>query len=227
MKRICGNHRTSTKIRRIELGRLLEHPDNPNWMSRAAFGKLVRNIERTGRYEPLVVRPHPKKHGFFQILNGPCRCKALRQLGHRTAEVVVWHVDDEQSALLLTTLNRLRGRDELDKKLSLLRRLRQHMPIHDMARLLPQTRGQLTRLLAYKPMSVPKPHTTEPPMVPLVFFVDQTQRRAIEEALSLAAPVGTGARASKRSAGLARIAERFLTRLPAGVAPKNEPTGLA
>lgn len=223
MKRTCVNHPASTKIRRIELSRLLAHPDNPNWMSRAAFGKLVRNIERAGQYEPLVVRPHPKKHGFFQILNGHCRCKALRQLGYATAEVVVWRVDDEQAALLLTTLNRLRGRDALDKKMTLLRRLRRCMPIHDMARLLPQTRGQLTRLLAGRPSPASNPQTKEPSAVPLVFFVDETQRSAIEKALSLAAPKDTAARALKRSAGLAQMAEQFLTHPPAGMAPTNEP----
>jgi hypothetical protein len=226
MKRTSGNHRPSTKIRHIELGRLLAHPDSANWMSRAAFRKLVRNIERSGRYEPLVVRRHPKKHGFFQILNGHWRCRALRQLGHRTADVLVWHVDDEQAALLLTTLNRLRGRDELDRKLVLLRRLGRGMPIYDMARLVPQTRGQLTRLLAHKPMSPSKPHTTEPLAVPLVFFVDEAQRCAIEEALSLAAPAGTTTRALQRSTGLAQVAKRFLTHPPAGAAPTNGPAGL-
>ena len=40
------------------------------------IGVVHRNIERTDCYEPLVVRPHPNKHGFFQIINGHCRCKA-------------------------------------------------------------------------------------------------------------------------------------------------------
>jgi hypothetical protein len=204
----------NTKIRRIALSRLLAHPDNPNWMSRTAFAKLVRNIERGGRYEPLVVRPHPKKNGFFQIINGHWRCKALRQLGYDTAEVVVWRVDDEQTTLLLTTLNRLRGRDELDKKLALLRRLRRWVRIHDMARLLPQTRGQLTRLLTHKPFSPLKPQNMEPPAVPLVFFVDEMQRCAIEEALSLAAPGSVTARALQRATGLTQMAEHFLARRP-------------
>ncbi|MDI6450139.1 ParB/RepB/Spo0J family partition protein [Anaerobaca lacustris] len=97
------------KIRKIELSRLWPHPDHANRMSRAAFGKLMRHIKRTGYYEPLVVRPHPHKRGSFQILHGHHRCEALRRLGHETAQAVVWNVDDEQADILLATLNRLAG----------------------------------------------------------------------------------------------------------------------
>jgi hypothetical protein len=44
-------------IRSIGLDKLVAHPDNPNKMSKANLAKLVRNIERTSRYEPLIVRP--------------------------------------------------------------------------------------------------------------------------------------------------------------------------
>ena len=143
----------STKISHIPLDKLVPHPGNPNRMSRANFEKLVRNIERTGRYEPLVVRPCPGQRGFFQIINGHHRCEALRRLGHETAEAVVWNVDDEQTDILLATLNRLQGRDTLDKKLALLRRLSVALEIRQLAQLLPQTRGQLDRLVHAKPLA--------------------------------------------------------------------------
>jgi hypothetical protein len=44
------------QIQSIPLGKLVEHPDNPNRMSEGTFKKLVRNIELTGRYEPIIVR---------------------------------------------------------------------------------------------------------------------------------------------------------------------------
>ena len=53
------------KIQSIALDKLVAHPDNPNRMSKAKFAKLLRNIERTGRYEPLVVRPCPQKPDCF------------------------------------------------------------------------------------------------------------------------------------------------------------------
>ncbi len=51
----------NNSIQSIAIDRLIPHPDNPNRMSKANFDKLVRNIERSGRYEPLVVRPLPGK----------------------------------------------------------------------------------------------------------------------------------------------------------------------
>lgn len=203
----------STKIWRIPLEKLLPHPDNPNRMSQGNFAKLIRNIERTGCYEPLVVRAHPRKAGFFQIINGHHRREALERLGHTDADVVIWPVDDEQTAVLLGTLNRLNGRDSLEKKLTLLRRLRAHMPVHDMSRLLPQTHGQLMRLLARRPFIRQKPRTADAVAVPLVFFVDETQRRAIENALASAVDSADAkGRAAKRAGALMRLAECFLTR---------------
>ena len=53
----------ANSIQSIALDKLVAHPDNPNRMSKANFAKLIRNIKRTGRYEPLVVRPCPDARG--------------------------------------------------------------------------------------------------------------------------------------------------------------------
>jgi ParB/RepB/Spo0J family partition protein len=215
----------NTKITRISLERLVSHPDNPNHMSRANFAKLIRGIERTGHYEPLVVRPCPDKAGYFQIINGHHRRDALRELGHETVDAVVWKTDDTQTAILLGTLNRLGGRDFLEKRLMLLRRLRRLMSIGDLAKLLPHTRGQLERLLARKPLSRESTPSPDPVSVPLVFFVTEAQQKAIEEALLLAtdgalpddpsdvsapSPVKSNSRAGRRAAALTCLANLFL-----------------
>jgi ParB-like chromosome segregation protein Spo0J len=203
---------TSTKIRHISLDRLVPHPGHPNRMSRATFGKLVRNVQRTGRYEPLVVRPCPGRRGFFQIINGHHRCEALRILGHQTAEAVVWHVNEEQTDLLLATLNRLGGRDTLDKKLALLQRLSVAVALRQLAQLLPQTRGQLERLVNARGL-VPEPARKGRAFAtPLVFFADEAQERLVTQALAQAAvglPEGL-TRAAQRTAALARLARTFL-----------------
>ena len=203
-----------SKIRRIRLEKLMPHPDNPNRMSRANFAKLVRNIKRTGQYEPLVVRPHPNMSGFFQIINGHHRCRALKALGHERVDAVVWSASDEDTDILLTTLNRLGGRDILDKKLTLLRRLDARMPTRDLAKLVPQTRGQLERLIHHKPLSQAMMRRANAFAMPVVFFVDKTQQETIEEALSLASPTtNVMARSSKRATALTDIAKRFLDTL--------------
>jgi len=206
-------------IRQIPLDRLVAHRDHPNRMSRGQFEKLVHNIERAGRYEPLVVRPCPGRCGFFQIINGHHRCEALRRLGHPTAEVVIWNVNDEQTDILIATLNRLGGRDALDKKTALLRRLGRRIPIRKLARLLPQTLGQIERLTTDGPARPALRRQANLFAMPMVFFVDAGQQHRIEEAVSaaLGAPAPTDhdapggqTRATRRAAALARIAARFL-----------------
>jgi hypothetical protein len=205
----------STRIRHIPLDRLVAHPGNPNRMSRTNFRKLLGHIERTGRYEPLVVRPCPGRAGFFQIINGQHRCEALRTLGRKTADVVVWDVDDEQTDILMGTLNRLNGRDALDPKLALLRRLKERLPTRELARLLPQTLGQLERLVGAQAIPQVKQPQADAFAIPLVFFVDERQQRTIEEALSaLMASSRAGTRAGRRAAALSQIARCFLGRQP-------------
>ncbi len=200
----------STTIRAIPLDRLVPHPDNPNRMSRGNLEKLVRNIERSGRYEPITVRPCPGRRGYFEIINGSHRCEALRRLGRSTVEAVVWDVDDEQTDILVATLNRLGGRDILERKQALLTRLARRIPARKLARLLPQTLGQIERLTA-SGRPAPTRARADSFAIPMVFFVDPAQQHAIEEALSLGGELpGVANRAGKRAAALTQMARHFL-----------------
>jgi hypothetical protein len=211
-----------TTIKPIALDRLVPHPDSPNRMSRANVEKLVRNIERTGRYEPLVVRPCPGRQGFFQILNGQHRCEALRRLGRTIADAIVWDVDDEQTDILLATLNRLGGRDILERKLTLLRRLTRRIPSRKLARLLPQTLGQIERLTASQPLSQATAQRACAFAKAMVFFVDERQQHGIEEALSaVEGSTAERGRAARRAAALAQIAAQFLDSAPAAPADRK------
>lgn len=206
------------KIVKVPLNRLLPHPDNPNHMSQPTFARLVRNIEQTGLYEPLIVRPSPNQKGYYQIINGHHRCQALRQLGHETANVIVWNVDDEQTDILLATLNRLEGRDMLDKKLALLRRTVRRAPACDLAKRLPYTATQLDRLTARSPARVPGRKTgANVYAIPMVFYVSADQQQTIEAALNVAQPPSAGgatllSRSAKRSHALAHLASVFVNR---------------
>ena len=205
-----------SKIRHIPLDQLIPHPDNPNRMSRANFSKLMRHIKQAEYYEPLVVRRHPQQRGCFQIINGHHRCAALKKLGHPTAQAVVWDVDDEQADILLATLNRLGGRDVLDRKLAILRRLSNKHSARDLAKLLPQTKGQLERLTGRIQLSKIQQQKARHFAIPLVFFVSEEQQAAIEKALSqtpVSADLST--RAARRAAALTHIATHSIA-LPEG-----------
>ncbi len=199
----------TNKIESIAIDRLVAHPDNPNRMSKANFAKLVRHIERTGRYEPLIVRPCPGVPGSFQIINGHHRVRALAQLGYKTADAVVWDVDDAQANILLATLNRLGGCDILEKKLALLKKLSHQMRIKDLAKLLPQTAKQIERLTNLK-MPV-APANAKAFAMPMVFFLSAEQFADVEDALFLAQlDSKQKTKAAKRAAGLTEIARFFL-----------------
>jgi ParB/RepB/Spo0J family partition protein len=198
-------------VRSIELDKLVSCPDNPNRMSKANFGKLVRNIERTGLYEPILVRGHPESEGRFQIINGEHRYRALARLGYKDADCIVWDVDGEQADILLVTLNRLRGSDELGKKLNLLRRMNKRIESAELAKLVPQTAKQIERLTNLKMPSVSAEANAKCFLNPMVFFVNDAQQKTIEDAISSAEESQSGkTKALRRAAGLARIAEDFL-----------------
>ncbi len=207
------------KIKSIALSKLLAHPDNPNVMSDATFRKLVRNIERTGLYEPIVVRPHPEKKDHsatadkFQIINGHHRVKALERLGRKEADCVVWDVDDEQTAVLLTTLNRLAGSDTLAKKIELLKKLTERMGTAQLAKLLPQTAKQIERLTNLKLAIAPLKAQAEQFAIPIVFFVTKQQQEIIENALSSVENRVLNnemTKAQRRAAAITEIASKFL-----------------
>jgi len=200
------------QVTSIPIEKLVAHPDNPNRMSKGNFARLVRNIRRTGRYEPLVVRPCSRRRGFFQIINGHSRWRALGELGYETAEAVVWELDDHESRVLLATINRLGGSDVLDKKIAVLNRLEDQMHSAEMAKLLPLSRTQIERLTAIgaQRLSRIKPARAEF-ATPLVFFVNNGQKKTIENALSLARKRSGGkTRAARNAAALAEIAERMM-----------------
>jgi hypothetical protein len=201
------------EIRKIQMSKLLAHPDNPNVMSKATFRKLVRNIERTGLYEPIVVRPHPKKKNSFQIINGHHRVKALEQLQRKEANCVVWDVDDGEMAILLATLNRLGGSDIPAKKIELLKILTERMAAAQLAKLLPQTAKQIERLTNLKLSAQCCKLHAEQFAVPLVFFVTKHQQEIIENAISSISNQASSiemAKSQRRAATITEIASEFM-----------------
>lgn len=137
-----------TRLVSVPLAELHPHPANPNLMSDGRLETLARNIEREGRYPPLIARPHPERHGEWQLLDGHQRIEVLRRLGHPEALVFPWECDDETALILLATLNRLEGEDVLAKRAALLTELTQLVPVEELALLLPEDGAQIEEMLA-------------------------------------------------------------------------------
>ena len=209
--------RTKNRVSRVRLGQLVDHPDNPNRMSKGKFARLVRNIERAGRYEPLIVRP---KGDMYEIINGRYRRRALQELGYQSVDVIIWDIDDEQADILLATLNRLGGSNVLEKKLSLLRRLAERTDAGNLAKLLPHTARQIERLVQIhssgtvctQSMKSVSDGAVRPTLAsPQVFFLSETQQRIVDRALSLGKENrGQKSQAAKNAAALVAIAGDFV-----------------
>jgi len=172
------------EIERISLEKLRGHPANANVMDRAGMAKLSRHIERSGYYEPLVVRRHPDEPGCYQLINGHHRKVILQQLGHKEANCVVWDVDDDEALMLLANLNRLGGRDAPKLRGRLLEELSKHYSEDELLKSLPEKRRQLQKLLAVnRPAEIIKPADLEDMPRAFTFFVSSEQQTIIEKAL--------------------------------------------
>jgi ParB-like chromosome segregation protein Spo0J len=203
--------------RMVPLDDLVAHPLNSNVMSLDLQEKLRVNIQRTGRYPFLVVRPHPDQTGKFQVLDGHHRVAILRELGHREARVDVWEVDDREAKLLLATLNRLQGQDQPLRRAELIHELLGEMSVDDLAGLLPETDKQLEELHALLEFPADEiAHFLDEqaaeaekvlPRV-LTFVVTPEQEEIIERAVE-AASDGTPGR-DRKARGLANLARQFL-----------------
>lgn len=177
--------------RDIPLPILMPHPENSNFMDAETTKKLRRHIERTGRYEPLTVRPHPSEEGKFQVINGHNRLRVLRTLNYQTAHCVVWNLDDDQTRLYLATFNRLSGSDVPERRAALLENLLTSFDINELTALLPDGRKQieaLKRLSRIELDEITSRTTTEERFaVPVIldFLLEESEAKEVNLALDL------------------------------------------
>ena len=201
--------RESKKIISIGTGRLIGHPANPNRMSAATLGKLKSHIERTGNYEPIIVRPHPERSDCFEILNGHHRLKVLKELDYERADCVVWDVGDSEALLLLATLNSLSGSEDVYKKSELIRNLSREYSAKELSGKLVDNAKSIQRLLNLKAGG----HRvfTKAFLNPVTFFLTDEQKHILDEALTAAAEMEKGETiAQRRALGIVTMARSFM-----------------
>jgi len=201
-------------IRVIVLGKLIANQDNPNKMSISGFTRLVRNMRRTDNYEPILIRRCKLNTKYYQIINGYHRCRALLQLGYKNVDCIVWDVSDQQTNILIATLNRLNGRDDIDGKINLLRLLTKDTTAKELSKLLPYTTKQIEQLVDLRKIvsTGELKKNAKGFLNTLVFFVTDKQNKVIEKAISkLGEQVkDIKTKAAKRAAALTVLAEYFI-----------------
>lgn len=199
------------EVLRIGLDLLVDHPANANVMGRGMFGKLVGAIGRSGRYEPVVVRRVEGESDKYQIINGHHRVRALRELGYSEAECVVWDVDDDEALVLLASLNRLVGKDDAMKKLSLVRELAGRYEVKELARRLPVGAKSIERMLSAGREKIAK-EEGEVFLCAEVFMLTAEQKEVVEAGVErVVERLGLkGSRASKRAGAIEYVFGKFL-----------------
>ncbi len=202
----------------ILLDRLVPHPLNANVMSPELKAKLAANIARSRRYPPLIVRR--LADGTYQLLDGHQRADVLRELGEEGAWCVVWDVDDEDTLLLLTTLNRLEGQDIPGKRAALIAELEAHATLAELARLLPEDEAELQAALQLLDLDVDglvakltqeaERAAAEGPQL-FAFAIEPADVPAVEEAIEKASDGLTGP--NRRGRALVLLARKYLEAL--------------
>jgi hypothetical protein len=185
------------------------------------------------------VRRHPTIENGFEIINGHHRAQALCELGESFADCVEWDVDDNQARVLLATLNRLGGKDELSAKIGLIKNLSEKFNSRELAKLLPDTKTVIEKLRSIESQiqneqslsawasSFAKatedgkcpPYKCEMPNS-LVFFLNDEQMKIVEAAIrrcesekgvkSEKGADNKKTKAEKRAWAITRIAEEWM-----------------
>ncbi len=135
-------------MEKIALKKLDVDPRNANVCLPETLDKIEVNMKRTGLCPALIVRPHPSKSGRYILIDGHHRKLVLERLGWTDAPCDVWDVPETEAILLLATLNRLRGEDNLRKRAELLDNLCQQFKPEELVKLIPESKGELQELLA-------------------------------------------------------------------------------
>ena len=202
----------TNSIQQIYLEKLTAHPENPNQMRQPDFNKLRNHIKRTGLYEPIVVRPHPTEPDRFEIINGHHRIEVLRELGKSQADCIVWDADDDQTRILLATLNRLSGTADAHKKCALYRKLSEKFDSARLSKMLSDGKERIDKLLALNQASISSP-SPMPEALPeaMVFFLNGSQKPIVEKAIDSAAGVSNQQiMARRRADALVKIASAYM-----------------
>ena len=172
--------------RNLSLELLVPHPENANRMSRMYAKKLRHNIEQIGKYETLTVRPHPKQDDMFEVLNGHSRLEALRALGITKARCDIWNVTDSQARLFLAILNKLRGSEVPELRMSLLLKLLKERSSKELAIQVPENASYLGRLEQVAEAAEEEEAETPaaaPDVVVTQFYLTRAQHELVSRAL--------------------------------------------
>jgi ParB/RepB/Spo0J family partition protein len=191
---------------------------NPNRMAKEMRKKLTAYLRREGLIEPLVVRPHPKHEGRYEILGGFHRWSICKdELGYETVPCVIVELNDKRAMILSVNLNSMTGQPVPSLLSNLLHDLQQEMTLPDMEATLPFDQGEIVDFLSL--LQIPEGFADEleeqaaqqdkdAPEV-LTIVLDRQQHELWQRASEVAQQVIGGAR-NPKARTLELLATRYL-----------------
>jgi ParB/RepB/Spo0J family partition protein len=94
-------------VKALPVEKLIPTPDNRRHaITRASVESLAKSIAKDGVLQPIVVRAHPEKQGFWEIRAGERRWRAAKVAGLTEVPAIVRSLDDE-AALSVTIAENL------------------------------------------------------------------------------------------------------------------------
>lgn len=180
-------------MKNLSLALLDNDPRNSNVCSAETLEKLQRNIERTGLYPPLIVRPASKRSKRYIIIDGHHRKQVLEALGHTEAECLIWDISEQEARIALATMNTLRGTENLKKRAELLQELSQVLPLTELSQIIPENDEEIQDLLALLDQDMEELEESirtqtaaekDSLPIPFIFLIEVGQQASVEEALS-------------------------------------------
>ncbi len=175
---------TKPKMRRIPLVDLLRRRGYAGTLQPRVRKAMIQQISATGLYPSLIVRPHPRRTGKFEILDGHHRTEILRELGFPDARCEVWGVGDSDAELYVLGLNHLHGRPSGISRARQLVRLIRRFGERRISELLALTPAAIRQNLApLRPPQERKEHVKSLNLQAVVFHLPPAEAKLLNRIL--------------------------------------------
>lgn len=102
---------SATTVQEVPLAKLVPSRNNPRFIKdEDAIASLAKSIAEDGVLEPVLVRPHPKSKGKFELLAGWRRFQASQVAKKTSIPAIVREVDDD-TAIRITIVENMQRED--------------------------------------------------------------------------------------------------------------------
>ena len=148
-------------VTNLPITKVTPNPWNPNKQTERQYAAEMESICDNGFVMPIIVRKHPDKKGFYEIVDGEHRWKALQQIAvenkkgkgnvpalleNKEIPAIILSIDEARAKRLTVIMNETRGRADLTSLGTLLAELSPELG-EDLIIGLPYTPEQLNEIL--------------------------------------------------------------------------------